>query len=77
MEMKTLIERNLKMFEHLHKSPEIGERIKFRSITRCNSRTAIRKVNGFDSFGRPTVRFEGWSNFIVKPKEISEVFEAE
>ena len=52
---------------------KVGDRIQFRSITRWNSRTVWRKVNGFWAGRGPTVRFGGWGNFIVRWDEIVDV----
>ena len=55
---------------------KIGDRITFRAATRWASgkatRKATRKVNGFDSAGRPTVRYGGWKDFSVRLSEIEE-----
>ena len=51
---------------------KIGDRIKFLAPTRNNSRVAWRKINGFFD-ERPTVRFEGCGDFIVRRHEIIEV----
>lgn len=57
---------------------EIGDRIKFRVCLRSGFKTATRKVNGFwvEKIGgkrTPTVRFNGFESFIVKPSEVLEV----
>ena len=53
---------------------EIGDRIKFKSATRCSNKAVWRKVNGFwGDTSMPTVRFEGWSNFAVRLGEVLEV----
>jgi hypothetical protein len=61
---------------------EVGDRIEFRSITRHNNRTAIRKVTGFPQVyetvknwgGRSPnfvlVRFEGTGGFFVRRGEV-------
>lgn len=55
----------------------IGDRIKFRAVTRHSDRPAWRKVVGFDLCdGRPLVRFHGWDNFIVRWDEIQEIEKA-
>ncbi len=51
---------------------KVGDRITFRAITRHNSAKATRLVNGF-LVEKPTVRFEGCGNFIVRLHEISEI----
>ena len=53
--------------------PEIGDRIKFRAVTRWSNQTLVRVVNGYWSNGFPTVRAHGCADFVVKPKEILEV----
>ena len=51
---------------------EIGDKITFRAATRWNCGKVTRVVNGFyDSKNKiPTVRYGGWSDFVVKPNEI-------
>jgi hypothetical protein len=49
---------------------QIGDLLTFKAATRCSYRKATRKIRGFDSYGRPMVGYEGWSNFIVQPKEV-------
>ncbi len=50
----------------------IGDTIRFRAVTRWTDKAAVRKVNGFID-GKPTVRFGGWGQFIVQPREILEI----
>jgi hypothetical protein len=53
---------------------QIGDSIKFKAPTRNSNKAVWRKVNGF--FGHttmPTVRFEGWSAFVVRLGEVLEV----
>jgi len=69
---------NAKDFKDL----EVGDRIEFRSITRHNSRTAIRKITGFpqvfetiENWGHRSpdfvlVRFEGTAGFFVRRGEV-------
>ena len=59
----------------MHKNKiKIGDRIKFKSPTRNGSISVWRKVNGFWSPTKmPMVRFNGWSNFVVKLSEIIEI----
>ena len=62
---------------------EVGDRITFRAVTRHSDKSVSRLVNGFvtkDGTGWigsderwPTVRFEGWDKFIVRPWEITDV----
>ena len=53
---------------------QIGDRIKFRAITRWGDRPAWRKVNGFyGSTQMPTVRFGGYATFVVRRPEIMEI----
>ena len=52
---------------------KIGDKITFRPLTRWGAPLLTRLVNGFDSLGRPTVRYNGWSDFIVKWDEIIKV----
>lgn len=52
---------------------KIGDRIKFKALTRWSNRAVWRKIVGFDSHGRPEVRFGGWSSFVVAKHEILEV----
>lgn len=48
----------------------VGDRIRFKAVTRWGDKPATRKVVGFDSYGRPLVRFGGWDEFIVRRGEI-------
>ena len=50
---------------------EVGDRIKFAAPTRCGAPVATRVVNGFWGATRsPTVRFHGYSDFMVRDHEI-------
>ena len=51
---------------------KIGQKITFRSLTRDGNFKAQRIING-DFRGLPTVRFNGWSNFVIKEREIIEI----
>lgn len=44
---------------------KIGDYITFTVTTRDGRRKARRKVLDFDRHGRPEVRYEGWSRFVV------------
>jgi hypothetical protein len=47
---------------------KIGDRITFTVTTRGGRRKATRTINGFYGTGpgrRPTVRYSGWSDFVV------------
>lgn len=56
------------------KKPKVGDYIVFTAATRWGSCKPVkRKVLDIDYEGRPLVRYGGWDNFIVYPKEISEV----
>ncbi len=51
---------------------KIGQRITFKSPTRSGNLKATRIING--TFGSlPTVRFNGWVNFIIRQNEIIEI----
>lgn len=54
---------------------EIGNRIRFRAWNRHENREVVRVVNGFYDAAKtiPTVRYLGWSRFVVAQREISEV----
>jgi hypothetical protein len=52
------------------KKMRVGDLLTFKAATRCSYRKATRVITGFDSYGRPLVRYVGWANFIVQPKEI-------
>lgn len=54
-----------------------GDRIKFKAATRSDFKSVWRVVNGFWLDGRPTVRYHGYSNFVVSASEIQEVAKAE
>lgn len=56
---------------------EVGDRIIFRSATRSGNFKANRIVNGFRSGGKPTVRFNGFHDFVVRPDEIMDVIKEE
>ena len=49
-----------------------GQIITFKSPTRSGNVKAIRVINGTFN-GLPTVRFNGWSNFVIRQKEIIEI----
>ena len=49
-----------------------GQKITFKSPTRNGNVKAIRVINGTFN-GLPTVRFNGWSNFVIRQKEIIEI----
>ena len=51
---------------------KVGDRIKFRAVTRWSGATASRIVNGL-YLGRPTVRFGGFASFIVRSDEVLSV----
>ena len=59
----------------MHKNKiKIGDRIKFKSPTRNGSISVWRKVVGFwGTTSMPMVRFNGWSNFVVKLSEITAI----
>lgn len=50
-----------------------GDLLTFKAATRCDYKKATRKITGFDNYGRPLVRYAGWADFIVQPKEIISV----
>lgn len=52
---------------------KIGDRIRFRAVTRWSDSPATRIIRSFDCNNRPVVRFGGWSYFIVERSEILEV----
>ena len=49
-----------------------GQRITFKSPTRSGNIKAIRIINGTFN-GLPTVRFNGWVNFVVRQNEIIKI----
>jgi len=54
---------------------KIGDTIEFKSPTRSGDTKAIRIINGtFGLDNLPTVRFNGWSNFVIKPNEIIDIY---
>ncbi len=56
------------------KGINVGDRIKFRAVTRDGAKAVWRIVNGhWMDTGQPTVRFNGWGNFVVRFIEITEV----
>jgi hypothetical protein len=48
---------------------KVGDRITFRAVTRWGAAKASRIVTGF-YLGEPTVRYGGWSDFIVHWHEV-------
>lgn len=57
-------------------SPKIGDTIIFKACTRYSFKKATRIVNGF-MYGNPTVRYAGYSDFMVKPSEIIQIITKE
>lgn len=57
-------------------SPKIGDRIRFRAVTRWGDKPATRTVRALSATGLPLVRFAGWVDFKVHPHEILEVLPA-
>ncbi|MEQ8832240.1 MAG: hypothetical protein RLW87_20700 [Alphaproteobacteria bacterium] len=49
---------------------KVGDRITFKAVTRWNCNPVTRKVNGFDDWGRPTVAYGGWREFVVRKIEV-------
>ena len=49
---------------------KIGDMVEFKAITFYKSYKSIRKINGFDRKGLPTVKFQGWDNFVLTENEI-------
>jgi hypothetical protein len=54
----------------------VGDSITFKAATRSDCKLATRKVVGIDEFGRPMVRYHGWSNFVVAWHEIKAIAKA-
>lgn len=54
---------------------KIGRTLVFKAATRSDYKIAKRKIVGIDHFGRPMVRYHGWSDFVVAPHEILEVLD--
>lgn len=52
---------------------KIGQTIVFKALTRDSYKKATRKINGSHR-GSPTVRYNGWNNFIIQPYEIIEIY---
>jgi len=58
------------------KSIKVGDRITFKACTRSHFREATRivqEINWCDRPGYTCVKYHGWSNFVVKPREILEI----
>jgi hypothetical protein len=53
-----------------------GDTITFKAATRSDFKTVSRKVVGVDSFGRPMVRYHGYSHFVVLWREVSQVVQS-
>lgn len=49
-----------------------GQKITFKSPTRSGNVKATRIINGAFN-GLPTVRFNGWVNFVIRQNEIIEI----
>ena len=49
-----------------------GQKITFKSPTRSGNKKATRVINGTFN-GLPTVRFNGWVNFVVRQNEIIKI----
>ncbi len=52
---------------------KVGDLLTFKAATRYSYRKATRKIVSIDHYGRPCVRYCGWSEFIVRPNEILSV----
>lgn len=52
---------------------QVGDLLTFKSATRYSFTKATRVITEIDGYGRPLVRYAGWSGFIVQPKEIISV----
>ena len=48
---------------------KVGTKIEFKATTRWSNSKQVRVVNGFHK-NLPTIRFGGWSDFVVKESEI-------
>jgi len=60
--------------ELLEADPQVRILVTFRAITRWSGREKHeRKLRGFDSVGRPLVYFGGWSDFVLRPREVVEL----
>jgi len=53
---------------------KVGTRIKFKACTRWSNAEQIRVVNGFYK-NLPTIRFGGWSDFVVLENEIISIIQ--
>ena len=49
---------------------KVGTKIEFKACTRWSNKKETRIVNGFTKKGLPTIRFGGWSDFVLNEKEI-------
>lgn len=54
----------------------IGDSITFKAATRSHFKTATRKIVSIDFMGRPCVRYHGWDNFVVQPREVTALTKA-
>ena len=54
---------------------KVGTKIEFKACTRWSSKKEIRIVNGFTRGGLPTIRFGGWSDFVLRENEIIRIIE--
>ena len=54
--------------------PKIWILVTVRAVTRWSGREKNkRKLRGFDDEGRPLVYFGGWSDFVLRPREVVEL----
>jgi hypothetical protein len=53
---------------------KVGTRIKFKACTRWSNAKQVRVVNGFHR-NLPTIRFGGWSDFVVRENEIISIIQ--
>ncbi len=56
----------------LYNGFKTGQKITFKSPTRSGNIKATRIINGTFN-GLPTVRFNGWVNFVIRQKEIIKI----
>lgn len=58
----------------IDRDPNVWILVTFRAVTRWSGREKNkRKLRGFDYEGRPLVYFGGWSDFVLRPREVLEL----
>lgn len=67
--MTKILDKDEKILADKKVQFKLGQRITFKSPTRDGCIKATRVINGVYN-GLPTVRFNGWSEFVIRENEI-------